>query len=106
MENPMTTEKTAPKTASITLRANGSTMRLLATRKPDETAVTLVTITDAEKRTTRGMTEPHASMAVATTAIATLATKAEKLGWTRALAGRGFVAKPDAFTTLPAAPKP
>jgi hypothetical protein len=51
------------------------------------------------------MTVSHATFEIAKAHIALEATKAEKLGWTRKVAGRGFVAAPDAFTTLPAAPK-
>jgi hypothetical protein len=102
----MTTKTaTTPKTATITLRAGGTTMRLLAQRRPDETAVTYVTTVDPDKKTTRGMTETHPTFDAARAALAGLAAKAEKLGWSRAVAGRGFVARPDAFTTLPAAPK-
>jgi hypothetical protein len=52
------TKKTAdPKSAIITLRAAGATLSLLATRKPDGSAVTTVTTRDAEKKLSRGMTE-------------------------------------------------
>jgi ribosomal protein L18 len=61
--------------------------------------------TDANKVTTRGMTETHANFEAAKRAIEVMAGKAEKLGWTRRVAGRGFVAPPDAFSSLPAAPK-
>ena len=93
-----------PKTASITLMSAGTRLTLLAVRRGDG-AETFVTTTDAAKKSTRGMTEQHADFATAKAAIATQAHAAEKLGWTRRLAGRGFVAKPDAFSTLPAAPK-
>ena len=93
----MTTKTaTTPKTATIALREGGTTLRLLAQRRPDETAVTYVTTVDPEKHSQRGLTETHPDMDTA---------KAEKLGWARAVAGRGFVARPDAFSTLPVAPK-
>jgi hypothetical protein len=51
------------------------------------------------------LTEQHTDFDAAKAAIAASAKKAEKLGWIRKIAGRHFVAKPDAFSTLPAAPK-
>jgi hypothetical protein len=93
-----------PKTASITLTSAGTRLTLLAVRR-GEGAETFVTTTDAAKKTTRGMTEKHADFATAKAAIATQAQAAAKLGWVRRAAGRGFVARADAFTTLPAAPK-
>lgn len=102
----MTTKTaTTPKTATIALREGGTTLRLLAQRRPDETAVTYVTTVDPEKHSQRGLTETHPDMDTAKAALAGLAAKAEKLGWARAVAGRGFVARPDAFSTLPVAPK-
>src|SRR5262245_64117543 len=103
---PTTTKaKSAPKTMAITLTANGTTMRIRARRRRDGTAETFVTTTDAAKKTERGMTETHPTFDAAKASIAASATKAEKLGWTRKVAGRTFVAKPDAFATLPAPPK-
>ena len=94
------------KSATITLRASGSTMRLFALRKGDDTATTFVTTTeDATKKTQRGMTEQHPSFEAARAAIVALAEKAPKQGWTRPTVGRAFVPKPDAFSQLPAAPK-
>jgi hypothetical protein len=107
-ETAVTTETAkpkTPKTMAITLTANGTTMRIRARRKRDGTAETFVTTTDAAKKTERGMTETHPSFEAATASIAASATKAEKLGWTRKVVGRVFVAKPDAFSTLPAPPK-
>ncbi len=109
METTATTGKPkpqpVPKTATITLRASGVTMRMHASRRSDGTAVTFVTTTDANKKTERGMTEKHPTFDAAKSAIAACAAKAEKLGWTRSTMGRGFAPKPDAFTTLPAPPK-
>jgi len=95
-----------PKSASITLKAAGSTMVILATRKADGSATTTVLLTDDKKQKSRGMTDVHANFEDATAAIGKLATNAQKLGWTRAVARRGFTPKPDAFSALPAAPKP
>ena len=108
-ETAATTTETAkpktPKTTAITLTANGTTMRIRARRRRDGTAETFVTTTDAAKKTERGMTETHPTFDAAKASIAASATKAEKLGWTRKVVGRGFVAKPDAFSALPAPPK-
>jgi len=93
------------KTATITLRAADATLRVVAMRKADGKAVTFVTTQAADKKATRGMTEQHASMEAATAHLTTLAGKAEKLGWKRSTR-KSFNAKPDAFATLPAAPKP
>jgi pyocin large subunit-like protein len=99
------TTKAPAKTATISLTAHGSTLTLHASRKADNTAETFVTTVDAAKKTEREMTETHPTFDAAKAAIATSAAKAEKMGWTKRAVGRGFVAKPDAFATLPAAPK-
>lgn len=94
-----------PQTATITLTApNGSTLALVAQRLKDNTASSFAITTDPDKKTSRGMTEKHATFEAAKKATAVLASKAEKMGWTRREARRGFVAKPDAFTSLPAVP--
>ena len=102
---PTVARKAPPQTATITLTANGSVMSIVAERKADGGARTYIITTDAAKKSERGMTEHHTTFEAAKAAIATRATQAEKLGWTRRTARRGFVAKPDAFTALPAAPK-
>jgi hypothetical protein len=92
------------KTSSITLLGPAdSTLYLLAERKPDG-ATTTVTRT-VDKKAERGMTKVHASFADAKKHIATLADQAVKLGWKRKAAWRGFTAKPDAFSDIPAPPK-
>ena len=99
------TTTTEAKSTTVTLRANGSLLRLIALRRGDR-AVSFVTMIDeATKKPQRGMTAEHASFDAAKAAINTLADKAVKQGWTRPLLGRAFAAKPDAFATLPAAPK-
>lgn len=94
-----------PKTATITLTANGSTMAIVAERKGDG-AKTYVITTGADKKSARGLTEHHATFEAAKSATEKMATKAEKLGWKRREARRGFVAKADAFTAIPAPPPP
>jgi hypothetical protein len=99
-----TDQKTAPaKSASVTLRANGSTLMLIGTLKTDGSVITTVTTRDADKKLTKGMTETHASMDAAKAHLAGLAEKAEKLGWQRR--GRVVASRPDAFSKLPVAPK-
>jgi hypothetical protein len=98
------TAKTAtPKSASITLRANGAVLTLAAVRKDDGSAVTTVTTRDTDKKASRGMTESHKSIADAKAYLSTLAEKAEKAGWKRGTFAAA--AKPDAFSKLPAPPK-
>lgn len=93
-----------PKTATITLHANGATMAIVAERKADGSAKTYVLNTGADKKSTRGMTETHATFEAAKAATEKTAAKAEKLGWKRRAPRPGFVAKADAFTALPAPP--
>ena len=99
-----TKQTAAPaKSATITLRANGAVLTLMATCKSDGTAVSTVTTKDAEKKKTRGMTETHKTFEAAKAHLNTLAQKAQKIGWER----KTFkvTAKPDAFKELPKAPK-
>ncbi len=98
----MKNQQTTPKTAVVTLRAGGSTLTLLATAKPDGTAVTSVTTRDADRKSSRGMTEAHKDMNAAKAHLVVLAKQAEGLGWQRR---RVSATRPDAFSTLPA-PKP
>ncbi len=96
-----TTKPAQQQTSVITLRANGSTLALQATKK-GEGAVTSVITRDAEKKATRGMTEQHPSMEAARAHLVKLSEQAIKLGWARR---REAVVKPDAFSKLPAAPR-
>jgi hypothetical protein len=94
-----------PKSATITLTAaDGSVMAIVAERKGDG-AKSYVLTTGADKKTSRGMTEEHATFDAAKAATEKLAKSATKLGWQRKVTRKGFVAKPDAFSSLPAAPK-
>lgn len=96
--------KGVQKTATITLSANGATMQIVAERKGDG-ARTYVITQDAAKVSARGMTEDHATFEAAKAHTEKMTKAAAKSGWTRKAARRGFVAKADAFTTLPTAPK-
>ncbi len=102
------TDATTPKTARITLNSPGSRLTLMAVRRADGTATTFATTLDVEsKKTTRGMSAKHETFDTAKAAIAKQAQDAEKVGWSRRApsAGRGFVARPDGFSTIPPAPK-
>ena len=91
------------KTASVTLTSGTTQLYLLAERKPDGAVTTVNTIVQGQKGMTRGMTEKHASFEDARKHLDTLATTAVAKGWKRkASAYRGFVAKPDAFSEIPA----
>lgn len=92
-----------PQTATITLTAQGATMAIVAERK-GAAARTYVITTDANKKSQRGMTEGHATFEAAKAATEKMAAKAEKLGWSRPAARRGFVARADDFSALPPAP--
>jgi hypothetical protein len=98
------------KTTAITLTSGATTLKIHARRqgKTDafQTFVTTSTGEGKKKTTTRGMTETHPSFDAAALAIATQATKAEKLGWVRKVGARGFARAADAFFALPAPPKP
>lgn len=95
--------KPAPKSSTITLTANGATMQIVAERKGDGAKVSVVT-TDANKKSARGLTESVGTFEAAKATTEKLAAKAEKLGWVRRAARRGFMAKADDFSTLPAPP--
>ena len=96
------------KTSRITLNAPGSRLTLMAVRRADGAAVSFATTLDVEtKKTTRGMSAKHETFDSAKLAIAKQAQDAEKVGWSRRApsAGRGFVARPDAFSAIPTASK-
>jgi len=93
-----------PKSSTITLTApNGATMLIVAERKGD--AARTYVITTENKKSVRGMTEQHATFEAAQLATSKIAKAAEKLGWLRKQKRQGFAPKPDAFSTLPPAPK-
>lgn len=99
-----TDTKALPKSATITLTASGATMSIVAERKGDG-ARTYVITTGADKKSARGLTESHATFEAAKKRTEKLATDAAKLGWERKQKRQGFVARPDAFTAIPAPPK-
>ena len=93
--------KSAAKTFSITLRANGSMMTLVALRTDSGADVT-VTTKAPNAPSERGMSQSFKSFDAAVTHVESLAKDAAKLGWTR---GKfQAMRKPDAFSTLPKPP--
>lgn len=102
-------EAKQPKRASVSLTAGKGEklMRLtiLARRTAGDRGETVVTTTDAKKKTTRGMTAKYDTFELAAAALGKLVQDAMQKGWQRAARSGGFKARPDAFTTIPAAPK-
>ena len=98
--------ETLAKRKSVSLTAGGSRLTILALRKADDTATVFVTTTDTKtKKTVRGMTRKFESFDLAVTALAKLEQDAAQKGWKKSTRSGGFKAKPDAFTTMPVAPK-
>ena len=95
------------KSVSLTAGEGVKLMRLtiLAQRKADGSGVTTVSTTDAKKKTTRGMTERFSTFDLATASVEKLVQDALKKGWKRSERAGGFKARPDAFTSMPVAPK-
>lgn len=94
-----------PKSASITLTAPGATMSIVAERQGDGAKTYVLTADENGKNTKRGVSSTHESFEAAKAATEKMAKTAEKLGWVRKQKRQGFVARPDAFTTIPAPPK-
>ena len=92
------------KRASVTLTAGEARVTLLARRR-GERGETVVVTTDAKKKSTRGMTTRYDTFELAVAALAKLTQEAQKAGWKKAERAGGFKAKPDAFTSMPAAPR-
>ena len=101
-QNTDTTKNPATKTASITMRGNGSILTLLAVRT-ERGATTTVTTKHPNEKSVRGMTEQHKTFEAAKARLDALAKNAEAQGWVR---GKfQAISKPDGFTSIPAAPK-
>ena len=101
------TKITKRKSVSMRAGSGDKQMRLtiLAQRKADGSGVTTVSTTDAKKTTTRGMSSRFDSFELAVAAIAKLVRDAEQKGWKKTERAGGFKARPDAFTSMPVAPK-
>ena len=65
----------------------------------------IVTTTDAKNKTARGMTKKFATFELAVEELSRLLQDATQKGWQKPLRSGGFKARPDAFSTIPTAPK-
>ena len=100
------TTVTEAKRFSTTLTAGGMRLTIMAMRRPDGSATVFVQTTDVKsKKSQRGMTKTVATFDEATTTVKQLAADAQKKGWKKTARSGGFKARPDAFTSIPAAPK-
>jgi hypothetical protein len=95
------------KSVSLTAGEGAKLMRLtiLAQRTRGDGGQTVVTTTDAKNKTTRGMTTKFETFDLAVSALDKLVKDAMAKGWKRSERAGGFKARPDAFTTMPVAPK-
>ena len=102
-----TTKVAKRKSVSLTAGSGEKLMRLtiLARRTGGDRGETTVTTTDAKKKSTRGMTSKFDTFDLAVAALDKLVKDAVAKGWKRTERAGGFKAKPDAFTTIPVAPK-
>jgi hypothetical protein len=94
------------KSVSLTAGSGEKSMRLLilARRTRGDAGETVVTTTDAKKKTTRGMTAKFTTFDLAVEALGKLVQDAMQKGWKKTERAGGFKARPDAFSTIPAAP--
>jgi hypothetical protein len=95
------------KSVSLTAGEGAKLMRLtiLARRTRGDGGEVVVTTTDAKKKTTRGMTQKFATFDAAVASIDKHVKDAQAKGWKRSERAGGFKPRPDAFTSIPAAPK-
>ncbi|HLG58255.1 MAG TPA: hypothetical protein VI485_23120 [Vicinamibacterales bacterium] len=95
------------KSVSLTAGAGEKLMRLtiLARRTGGDGGETTVSTTDVKKKATRGMTQKFDTFELAVEALTKLVKDAVAKGWKKTERAGGFKARPDAFTTMPAAPK-
>ena len=91
------------KRMSVSLTAGGMRLTLLA-RRTRTGGETQVITTDAKGKSTRGMTERHDTFEAAVDALGNLVQEANRQGWRRTERAGGFKAKPDVFSSMPAAP--
>ena len=92
------------KRKSVSLTAGETKLTILA-RRTRSGGETVVTTTDAKGKTQRGMTRKFETFELAVASLQGLETEAVKKGWKRSERAGGFKARPDAFTSIPAAPK-
>lgn len=95
------------KSVSLTAGEGAKFTRLtiLARRTAGDKGETVVTLTDAKKKTTRGMTAKFETFEAAVEALQKQERDAVQKGWRKSERSGGFKPRPDAFNTIPAAPK-
>jgi hypothetical protein len=93
------------KRASVSLTAGGSRLTIVARRTRGDGGETVVVTTDAKKKTARGMTTKYDTFDLAVQALRKLAEDATQRGWHKSQKTGGFKPRPDAFTSMPQAPK-
>jgi hypothetical protein len=104
LPQPRTKRIGPPRSAVVTLRTPGATLQLICERKADGSATTYTLLRDEQaKKNARGMTAKHTTFEAGLAHVATLAAEAEAKGWGRPAGRRGFTAKADSFSSLPAA---
>jgi hypothetical protein len=110
VQDPLRVEAAKPatrKSVSLTAGEGAKLVRLtiLARRTRGDGGETVVMTRDAKKKTTRGMTTKYDTFALAVVALDKLLQDAVRAGWHKSERTGGFKARPDAFTTMPSAPK-
>ena len=100
----MTDEVVVVKRKSVSLSAGEMKLTILA-RRTRSGGETVVTTTDAKGKTQRGMTRKFETFELACASLDNLMRAAAAKGWKRSERAGGFKPRPDAFNTIPAAPK-
>jgi hypothetical protein len=94
------------KSVSVTAGEGPKFMRLtILARRTRNGGEVVVMTTDAKKKTSRGMTTKFDTFEAAAASVAKLVHQAVQKGWKRSERAGGFKARPDAFTSMPVAPK-
>lgn len=103
------TETKKSKRTSVSLSsgegAAAQKLVIMARRTRGDRGETVVTITDAKGKNTRGMTAKYDTFEAAVASISKIEQDAARKGWRRAERSGGFKARPDAFTSIPAPAK-
>jgi hypothetical protein len=101
------TKPATRKSVSLTAGSGDKLLRLtiLARRTGGDGGETTVTTTDAKKKSTRGMTAKFETFDQAVEALGKLVNDAVQKGWKKTERAGGFKARPDAFSSIPVAPK-
>ena len=101
------TDVKVAKRKSVTLTADKAMkLTILARRTGGDGGETTVTTIDGKtKKASRGMTQKFDTFEEAVEALAKLQKDAQSKGWKRTERAGGFKARPDAFSSMPTAPK-